>query len=170
MSVRPFALRTAAFAMTSAVALVALTGCGDDAEGATDESSSGGSSSSAPADATAPADPDAAEAEISANWAKLFADGDPTALEDGDQLTEAIELLAALAPPPEVKTATVTDVVFTDAETANVTYDFLIDGKPVLPGATGTAVLQDDTWVVSKTTFCTLASLGSPNSPVAGCS
>ena len=78
-------------------------------------------------------------------------------------------MLAALAPPPEVKTATVTDVTFTDAENAAVTYDLLIDGKPVLPGATGTAVLVDGTWKVSKTTFCTLASLGSPVEPVEGC-
>ncbi len=169
MSVRPFALRTAAFAITSAVALAALTGCGDDAEGAT-EGSAAGTSASESAEATAPADPAAAEAEISENWAKLFADGDPSALEDGEELTEAIALLAALAPPPEVKTATVTEVVFTGAETADVTYDLLIDGKPVLPGATGTAVLQDGDWKVSKTTFCTLASLGSPTEPVDGCS
>jgi hypothetical protein len=158
--------------MLSGMALAALTGCGDDAEEGTDPSSASSSSSpsaEATPEATAPADPAAAEAEISANWAKLFADGDPAALEDGEQLTEAIGLLAALAPPPEVKSATVTDVTFTDAETAGVTYDFLIDGNPVLPGATGTAVLVDGTWKVSKTTFCTLASLGSPNEPVEGC-
>ena len=166
MSVRPAALRTAIVAMSAGVALSALTGCGGDTEEAAGDSPAG-SSSSAPA--TAPSDPAAAEAQITENWAKLFADGDPTALEDGEELTEAIALLAALAPPPEVKSATVTDVTFTDAETAGVTYDFLIDGKPVLPGATGTAVLDDGEWKVSKTTFCTLASLGSPNEPVAGC-
>lgn len=167
MPVRPAARRTAAFLLTSGVALAALAGCGGDSDEAADDSPAD-TSSSAPA--TAPADPAAAEAEISANWAKLFADGDPSALEDGEQLTEAIGLLAALAPPPEVKKAMVTEVTFTDAENADVTYDFLIDDKPVLPGATGTAVLDDGTWKVSRTTFCTLASLGSPNEPVEGCS
>ena len=167
MPVRPAARRTAAFALTAVVALAALTGCGGDSDESADDSPAS-TSSSAPA--TAPADPAAAEAEISENWAKLFADGDPSTLEDGEQLTEAIGMLAALAPPPEVKTATVTAVTFTDAETADVTYDLLIDGKPVLPGATGTAVLVDDTWKVSKTTFCTLASLPSPGTPVEGCS
>lgn len=166
MPVRPAALRTAIVAMSAGMALSALAGCGGDTEEAAADTPAS-TSSSAPA--TAPADPAAAEAEITENWAKLFADGDPTALEDGENLTEAIALLAALAPPPEVKTATVTAIEFTDAENAGVTYDFLIDGKPVLPGATGTAVLDDGEWKVSKTTFCTLASLGSPNEPVAGC-
>ena len=62
------------------MALAALTGCGDDAEEGPDPSSASSSSSpsaEATPEATAPADPAAAEAEISANWAKLFADGDP---------------------------------------------------------------------------------------------
>ena len=39
----------------------------------------------------------------------------------------------------------------------------------LLPAASGQAVLVDGTWRVSKSTFCTLVTLGNNNEPVEGC-
>jgi hypothetical protein len=49
-------------------------------------------------------------------------------------------------------------VTLNDDGTANVEFQILLSGQPVLP-STGTAVLVDDRWLVSKTTLCDLISL-----------
>lgn len=166
---RTVTARAAVLALSAGLALSALTGCGD--ESSESDSAAGSSSTSAPssAPATAPADPAAAEAEVGENYRVFFEDGDPTLLEDGEELTEAIAALGALAPPPRTKSANVTVVEFTGPDTANVTYDLIVDGEPALPGATGEAVLVDGVWKVSKNTFCTLSTLAS-GSPAEGCS
>lgn len=164
MIIRSAASRTAALALTAGLALAALTGCGDDAE---TNDSTGGSSTATTTSATptpeptAPADTAAAEAEIGQNWTAFFENGDPALLEDGEELTEAIAGLSALAPPPRTKSATVTAVEFNGPDDASITYDLIVDGAPALPGATGEAVLIDGVWKVSKNSFCTLTTLAS---------
>lgn len=177
MSIRSYTLRAAAAALSGGLALTMLAGCGDaeaDAAAGTSSSSQSPSPSPSPeptAAPTAPADPDAAQAQITENWQAFFANGDPALLEDGDQLTEAVVALGAMAPPGQEKTASVTEVTFTSDTEATVIYDLLIGGAPVLPGASGAAVLADDTWKVSKTTFCTLVSLSAPQgTAIPGCS
>lgn len=172
MPIRSAAARTASLALTAGLALAVLTGCGDDAEDADSANSSAGgssstSSSSPAAEETAPADPAAAQADVEENYKIFFETGDPELLEDGEQLTEAIARLGGMAAS---KSATVTAVTFTGSDSADVTYDLIVDGAPALPGATGTAVLVDDTWKVSKDTFCTLSTLASGGAPAAGCS
>ena len=51
-----------------------------------------------------------------------------------------------------------------DDGTANVEFQILLSGQPVLP-STGTAVLVDDTWLVSKTTLCDLITLAGTTPP-----
>lgn len=169
MPIRSAAARTVTLAMSAGLALAVLTGCGEDAEGGepTAGSSSTTGSSSPAAEATAPADPAAAQTEVEQNYRAFFENGDPALLEDGEQLSDAIAQLGAMA---ETNSATVTTVEFTGSDTANVTYDLIVDGAPALPGATGTAVLVDDVWKVSKNTFCTLSTLASGGAPAAGCS
>src|SRR6185312_11492460 len=65
--------------------------------------------------------------------------------------------------------AKVTSVTFTGPTTAQVTYQLLNGKQVVLPAASGQAVLQDGTWKVAKSTFCTLVLLGNNNNPVSGC-
>lgn len=169
MTIRSAAARTTSLALTAGLALVVLTGCGDDTEDAgSSNGSTGTSSSSSPAaESTAPADPAEAQADVEENYKLFFENGDPTLLEDGEQLTEAITQLDAMA---ETKSATVTSVTFTGSDSADVVYDLIVDGEPALPGATGTAVLVDDTWKVGKDTFCTLATLASGGAAAEGCS
>jgi len=50
-------------------------------------------------------------------------------------------------------------VKITSPTGATVDYTILVSGSPVLKGQKGTAVYQDGTWKVSKTSFCGLAAL-----------
>ncbi|MEU2658103.1 hypothetical protein ABZ615_22580 [Streptomyces sp. NPDC007325] len=119
--------------------------------------------STTPPPADGPADPAAAKAEITRNWAAFFAADTPAAervklLENGEEMRE---VLAAFAGNPQAAatTAKVTGVTFTSASGADVTYDLLVGGNPLLPDSRGTSVLQDDTWKVSVKTLCGLVKL-----------
>jgi hypothetical protein len=108
----------------------------------------------------------AAEAAIKTNWATFFnsATPQPTAvglLENGATLGPAIKLAARVAKKEKTaETAVVSTVAFADSTHANVTYSLLGNGKPLLKNSTGKAVLQNGSWKVAETTFCTLAVLG----------
>ncbi len=123
---------------------------------------------------TAPADTAAATKEISTNWTKFFASGTKVAdakdlLEQGNTLGPALR--KAQQEDRQTggsRSADVKSVEFTSPTQANVTYTLHI-GTQELP-ASGVAVLEDGTWKVSKTTFCTLVELGNNQRPVRGCS
>ncbi|MGI5399959.1 hypothetical protein ACQEVG_10995 [Streptomyces sp. CA-135486] len=168
--------RTAAWAAAAVLILVpAAAGCSDDGGGGSTTSPTPSATAppttSAPA-ANAPADPAAAKAEIVKNWTTFF---DPKAtteakvkvLENGEQLQL---LLAAFSGDKNAaqSSAKVTDVQFTSATEAAVTYDLLVGGTPALPGAKGSAVYQDQTWKVSVKTLCALVKL-SGNAAAPGC-
>jgi hypothetical protein len=143
-----------------------LAGCGGDSEPKADATPT--------ASSTAPADPAAATAEVTASWQGFFdgskASADRAALlEDGASLAQAIAL--GEKDPNATKTrATVKSVAFTSPTQATVTYDLSVAGTTVLPGAQGKAVLSDGHWKVSKASYCQLLLLGSGGSPVPGCS
>ena len=132
-------------------------------------------STSASATATAPANPTAAEAQIRTNWETFFKYTTPraqqiTLLENGPNLQAAIAAAAQEQAKGHIKQAVkVTGVTFTGATTANVTYQLLNGAQVLLPSASGVAVYQDGSWKVSKTTFCTLVSLGAGGGTVQGC-
>lgn len=185
--------RGAALATAAVLALVPLAaacGDGDDAsvgpqspdiqttsEAASPTTSPTASPTGSPADSptatgTAPADPKDAEEEIRENWAKFFdpktsADDRVELVENGDQMRPVLEAFAK--DPNAAKTsARVKAVSFTSATQADVTYDVLVGARPALPDSKGTAVLQDDTWKVSRNTLCALVKL-SGNAAVPGC-
>lgn len=146
-------------------------------------SSSGGSanpktsaSTSVSASAAQPADPAAAKAEITANWEKFFNYKTPrseqlTLIQDASTLQPAIAAAAQQQAKLGLKQAAqVTGVTFTSATQATVTYKLLNGTAVLLPSGTGTAVLVNGKWVVSKTTFCTLVALGANGQSVPGCS
>jgi hypothetical protein len=132
---------------------------------------------STPADsppATAPADPAAAEQEIGRNWAKFFDPavdmaGKAAILENGDAMTAVLKGFGGDQRGQDVK-ATVSKVDFTSPTEAAVTYDLTLKGATALPGAQGTAVLQDQVWKVSVKTLCALVQLsGNESVPPTGC-
>ncbi|WP_349239697.1 hypothetical protein [Streptomyces sp. CC208A] len=158
--------RTTAFA-AAAVLLLAppLAACSDD------EPATGNQVTSVPPPPTTaqppaaeePDDPAAARAEITRNWEAFFSADTPPAervklVENGEEMQD---VLAAFANNPQAaaSTAKVTGIEFTSASGADVTYDLLVGGNPVLPDSSGTSVLQDDTWKVSEKTLCGLVKL-----------
>ena len=132
-------------------------------------------STSASASATAPANPTEAEAQIRTNWETFFKYTTPraeqlTLLEGGASMQAAITKAAQEQAQGHIKQAVkVTGVAFTGATTANVTYQLLNGTQVLLPSASGVAVYVDGSWKVSKTTFCTLVSLGAGGATIPGC-
>jgi hypothetical protein len=65
----------------------------------------------------------------------------------------------AQSPTAKNASARVTRVRLTGPDTAAVTYDLLLNGRPVLNHRTGTAVRVNGTWKVSDRAFCQLVAL-----------
>ncbi|WP_240136505.1 hypothetical protein [Streptomyces sp. MUM 178J] len=157
--------RTVAWAAAAVLVLTPLAaGCGDGDDGeptATPTATGTTPDGAASPGGEQPADPDEARAEVEENWTLFFAPDTPVdervaVLEDGDDLGP---VLAVLAEDPNAgnTSADVTDVTFTSATEATVTYDLKSGDTVLLPDSTGKAVLQDETWKVSKSTLCGLA-------------
>lgn len=158
------------------VALVAA-GCGGGSSGGgtTPTTTGSGASSTPAANATAPADVAAATAQVTQNWTTFFNYKTPlateyTLLEGGQALAPAIHKAQQEQAQTHLKEAVkVKKVTFTSPTQATVLYSLLNGTKVLLADSSGTAVLQDGTWKVSKVTFCTLVQLGNGNKPVKSC-
>jgi len=79
-------------------------------------------------------------------------------LENGSKY-EALLKSQASNPTAATASASVQSVKITSPTGATIDYTILVSGSPVLKGQKGTAVYQDGTWKVSKTSFCGLAAL-----------
>ena len=126
-------------------------------------------------------DPVAAKAAITSQWEGFF-DGSTSMdsrlakLESGQQLTSVLQGFSSQAATSTAKVTAITllgDPDCTDngvsAPCAKVTYDILVKGAVALPNSIGYAVDVNGTWLVSKSTFCTLAALGNGNKTPTGC-
>ncbi|MFG2498788.1 hypothetical protein ACGFSB_11350 [Streptomyces sp. NPDC048441] len=164
----------------AAVLLVApaAVACGDDSGGGGESDppkpSAEKSTQQAPSDdASAPADPAAAEKQVKENWEKFF---DPAVsmkhkeavLEDGPKMRAVLKSFSGDKRGKQVS-AEVNKVEFTSATEADVTYALTLKGATALPSASGTSVHQDDTWKVSVKTLCALVKLSGNASPGPGC-
>jgi ABC-type glycerol-3-phosphate transport system substrate-binding protein len=146
---------------TLVVALVAA-GCGGD----DDDDGGGGDAGTTTTEAstTTSVDEQAAEQEIKQNVEALFNAALPIQervayLEDGEQLRDVVEqTYQILGEQASTASAQVDEVTVNDDGTATVEFQVLLAGNPVLP-TTGTAVLVDDKWLVSKATVCDLITL-----------
>jgi ABC-type glycerol-3-phosphate transport system substrate-binding protein len=144
---------------TLVVALLAA-GCGGDDNKGDDASSK----TTEKATTTTTINKQAAEQEIKTNVESLFNAALPIAdrvkyLEDGEELRPVVEqTYQILGPQASAASAKVNKVVVNDDGTADVTFDVLLNGVPVVP-TTGTAVLKDGKWLVSKATVCDLITL-----------
>jgi hypothetical protein len=143
---------------TALVALVAAGCGGDDDDGGDD------ATETTREETTTTVDEAAATEEITTNWEAFFDNTKPLAervtyLEDGEELQPLVEQQAQiLGEQASQATAQVDNVTLNDDGTANVEFQILLSGQPVLP-STGTAVLVEGKWLVSKTTLCDLISL-----------
>ncbi|MGW7411915.1 hypothetical protein [Streptomyces sp. NPDC054863] len=181
--------RTAACAAAAVLLLASgATACGDDggdpprtpensvsATPSADAGTGTGGVDPQPSDsasASGPADTTAARRQVEKNWTTFFdpavsTDEKAKVLENGTLLKP---LLMAFNNDKRggQSSAQVKDVRFNSVTQAEVTYDLLLDGTPVLPGSKGTAVLQDNTWKVSVKSLCALVKL-SGNAAAPGC-
>ncbi|MDH6134229.1 murein L,D-transpeptidase YcbB/YkuD [Kitasatospora sp. MAA4] len=137
---------------------------------------SGSAAASPSATGSAPADVAAATAQVTQNWQNFFSPSTPISakaalLQNGDQLQP---LLQAFAADPRISqiSAQVTNVQFSSADTAIVTYNLSLQGQVVQPNAAGQAVLDNGTWKVSQASLCALVaqSGNTAASAVPGCS
>lgn len=111
-----------------------------------------------------PFDPEAARAEIEANWETFFdatlpLDPKVELLEDGELLRDILVASAENEAIAELN-ADVTDVTIgEDEQSAEVSFDLRNGEAMLLPGFKGTAVLVDGTWKVDSQLFCDLQAL-----------
>jgi hypothetical protein len=144
---------------TVLVALLASCSSGDD-----DDGDNSATRSTEEESTTTTIDEQAATAEITQNWEAFFngqssLDERVTYLEDGEELRAFVEQQAQiLGPQATQSSAKVDSVTLKDDGTADVSFQILLNGQPVLP-TTGTAVLVDGRWLVSKATICDLLAL-----------
>jgi hypothetical protein len=175
---RTVRVRQMAGGLLAAALLIAVAGCGSDNKGDGNASPT----PSATVTATASASPSApstgqdaaAEKQVRANWEKFFSPDTPISekaklLENGEQLQLLLQAFSGDDRVGKVK-AKVTKVEFTSATEATVTYTLSLAGQDVLPGATGTSVLQDKVWKVSVKSLCGLIAMDSSGAgSVPGC-
>jgi hypothetical protein len=144
---------------TMVVALLAAGCGGDDDDGGDDAGTTTTEEST-----TTTIDEQAAKQEITDTWVAFFnpqlsLDERVTHLEDGEQLKPFVEQQAQiLGAQASQASAQVDEVTLNDDGTANVQFQILLAGQPVLP-TSGTAVLVDGKWLVSKATLCDLIAL-----------
>ena len=144
---------------TVVVALIAA-GCGGD----DDDGGDGDATPTTEQSTTTSIDEQAAIEEITTNVETLFNPALPISdrvayLEDGEELRPVVEqTYQILGEQASQASAQVDNVTLNDDGTANIEFQVLLAGTPVVP-TTGTAVLVDGKWLVSKATVCDLISL-----------
>jgi len=93
---------------------------------------------------------------------RLAAVDDPRGVDDALKAASEGELALQLANTK----ATVSEVRFTSAATAEVRYSVLVNGEPLVDDAAGAARLVDGRWKVTRATICAnLEDAGSPCPP-----
>ena len=112
--------------------------------------------------AAAPAAPLTGEAAaVGKTWTTFFSSATPAAQQQS-LLQNGSTYVAQLATLRKLMAGNIGAKVVSVAvhgSTANVTYDILSNGSPLLSGSTGTAVQVGGKWLVSSGTFCGLATL-----------
>ena len=161
-------LLVAAAACAAALSLAACSSSSSSAPPAASTSPS----APAPSPSAAPASSPAAAAgglttstqkTIAANWTEFFNPKAPTAkrvalLQDASALSAALSGMAT-NPQAQTSSAKVDAVAVQSSTRAQVTYDILVSGTPMVNGQTGEAVLEGGTWKVSVASFCGLLAL-----------
>jgi hypothetical protein len=164
--------RSAILAPLGLVVLLAGCGGGSSAPAANTTTPPVTSTSGAPT-GNAPADPAAAKTAITHTWETFFSSSTPSSvaaglLENGDSLGPALKKAKQEDKATGGnRSARVKKITFSSPTQATVNYHLKV-GTTTLNSA-GAAVLQDGTWKVSQTTFCTLVELGNNQKHVASC-
>jgi hypothetical protein len=150
-------------ALGTSVAACGSSGSSSSTTPSTSASSTSATSAPASASPSAAASGGNAVAEITANWIAFFNPKTATAkrvslLQNGQLFASEIRSSASF-PGASSASAKVTKVTVTSATQANVTYNILLLGTPVLSNQKGVAVLVGGTWKVGDASFCSLLTL-----------
>jgi hypothetical protein len=146
---------------------ISIAACGSSGSSSSSSSTPSPSASTTSAAAapssSSPSTAGNAVAEITANWIAFFNPKTPMAkrvslLQNGPAFAANIQSSASF-PGASSAGAKVTKVTVTSATQANVTYDILLLGTPVLSNQKGVAVLDGGTWKVGDASFCILLTL-----------
>ena len=161
----------------AAVVIGVVAGCGAD-DDSSDASSSAttsavAESTAATSSAAAPAADPAVTKEITDAYTTFFNGKTPAAdrtalIENPDGFSQ---VLAGMASDTRAQGTgvTVKGVTLTDDTNADVSYDLLLNGAPVMPGQTGQAVKVDGKWKVAGATFCALLSVQGTGAQIPAC-
>ncbi len=151
-------------------------GCSDDDSDSAPSTTSSVAASTSAAEssaAAAPADP-AVTKEVTDAYTTFFNGKTPAAdrtklIENSEGFAQVLEGMAA-DPQAQGTTVNVKGVTLTDDTNADVTYDLLLNGAPVLPDQTGQAIKVDGSWRVATATFCALLSIQGKGDAIPACS
>lgn len=124
--------------------------------------------------ADAPAADPAVTKEITDAYTTFFNGKTPAAdrtklIENPDGFAKVLEGMATQE-QAQGTSVTVSGVTLTDENNADVNYDLLLNGAPVMPGQTGQAVKVDGAWKVASSTFCALLSIQGTGGQIPACS
>jgi hypothetical protein len=155
---------------------LSLAACGSSSSSSTPPASSSSTPAASPSTSSGSSATAADQKEITTNWEAFFNAKTPVAkrvslLQDGSTFSSIIKSQAGSGLAAEA-TAQVSKVTMITTSEAQVTYDILVSGTPELKNQNGSAVLQDGTWKVGVTSFCSLLTLengGSSASLPAAC-
>ncbi|GAB07039.1 hypothetical protein GII30_05040 [Gordonia amarae] len=162
----------------AAVVIGVVAGCGDD-DDSSDASSS--ATTSAVAESTAATSSAAASAadpavtkEITDAYTTFFNGKTPAAdrtalIENPDGFSQVLVGMASDT-RAQGTGVTVKGVTLTDDTNADVSYDLLLNGTPVMPDQTGQAIKVDGKWKVASSTFCALLSIQGTGAQIPACS
>ncbi|MEE3849507.1 hypothetical protein VZC37_04145 [Gordonia sp. LSe1-13] len=149
--------RVAAMCAGAVLIVGVVAGCSDDDSGG---SEAAGTSSAAATSAAEATTDEATTQEITDAFVVFFNGKTPpaerVALIENGQAFEPILQGMTQDPQATQTEVAVTGVTVTEEGMADVNYDLLMQGNPVMPGQTGQAVEEDGTWKVSADTFCAL--------------
>lgn len=163
----------------AAVVIGVMAGCSDD-DDSSDASSSATtsavaeSSAAATSGAAAPAADPAVTKEITDAYTTFFNGKSPVAdrtalIENPDGFSQVLAGMATQA-QAQGTSVTVKGVTLADDTHADVTYDLLLNGTPVMPDQSGQAVKVDGKWKVAGATFCALLSIQGTGAQIPACS
>ena len=163
-------------ALTGAGLLVLTAACGGDDDDATDTTAAEQAeetTTTAEETTTTAAEVEDVTEPVTATYLAFFDgfSGDLALLEDGEDFATDIEAMRARSEQAGGISVAVKEVTALDetgcenagvpAPCAEVLFDLVVAGTPAVPDQVGYAIEVDGEWLVAKTTFCALASLGS---------
>ena len=162
-------------ALTGLLVLTAACGGGDDDDAATDATEAEAEETTTTAEETTTTEAEAEDVTepVTTTYLAFFDgfSGDLALLEDGEAFAADIEAMRARSEAAGGITVDVKEVTALDetgcenagvaSPCAEVLFDLVVAGTPAVPDQVGYAIEVDGEWLVAKTTFCSLASLGS---------